>query len=72
MTPNEKAAQLIVDYQLINKDSSYDEALNASVRVCDDILDSFIDNNDAKWSGENIDYWSEVRSIVLRNYQDKT
>ena len=65
MTPNEKAAQLIVDYQLTYRDSSYVEALNACVRVCQEIADELKIHN---YYEDRIKYWMQVEEIIKRNY----
>lgn len=65
MTANEKAAQLIVDYQLTYRDAPYVEALNSSVRVCQELI---YELKAHKASEQRVKYWQDVEQIIKRNY----
>lgn len=59
MTPREKAAQLVVDYQLKIKSLDYKEAVACAIVTVDEIIEA-IDWYEYDISKEQLEYWSEV------------
>jgi len=63
MTPNEKAAQLVVDNQLKVKSLDYKEAVQCAIVTVDEIMDVLYYEDPYK-----SDYWKQVKQ-VLENYE---
>ena len=66
MTPKEKAAELIVNYQLKCKSLDYDEAKQCALIAVDEIINSYIQekNNGYIVSEKIISYWEEVKQEI--------
>ena len=65
MTPNEKAAQLVVDYQLKVKSLDYNEAVACAIVTVDEIIEA-IDWYAYEISKDQLEYWEEVKQILER------
>lgn len=65
MTPNEKAAQLVVDYQLKVKSLDYKEAVACAIVTVDEIIEA-IDWYEYDISKDQLEYWSEVKQVIER------
>ena len=63
MTPNEKAAQLVVDNQLKVKSLDYKEAVQCAKITVDEIIEA-IDWYEYKISKDQLEYWSEVKQTL--------
>ena len=63
MKPMEKAAQLIVDYQLTIRSLDYDEACKCSIRTVDEILKELEDIDDGQTAIPYV-YWEEVKKCI--------
>ena len=63
MTPNEKAAQLVVDNQLKVKSLDYKEAVACAIVTVEEILDMV---KHTPIEDIETDYWSEVKQILER------
>lgn len=63
MTPNEKAAQLVVDYQLKIKSLDYKEAVACAIVTVDEIIEA-IDWYEYDISKDQLEYWSEVKQVI--------
>ena len=66
MTSKEKAAELIVNYQLKCKSLDYDEAKQCALIAVDEIINSYIQekNNGYIVSEKIISYWEEVKQEI--------
>ena len=67
MTSKEKAAELIVNYQLKCKSLDYDEAKQCALIAVDEIINSYIQekNNGYIVSEKIIPYWEEVKQEII-------
>lgn len=63
MKPMEKAAQLIVDYQLTIRSLDYDEACQCSIRTVDEIIDA-IDWHEYEVPNDQLKFWFEVKAAI--------
>jgi hypothetical protein len=63
MIPREKAAQLIVDYQLNVKSLDYKEAIQCSLRTVDELLKE-LENIDDGQTVIPYDYWQQVKQEI--------
>lgn len=62
----EKAAQLIVDYQITIRSLDYLQACQCSIRTVDEIiweLTKYADNS-REYVIDNISYWQEVKEAI--------
>ena len=63
MTPNEKAAQLVVDYQLKVKSLDYKEAVACAIITVDEIIDA-IDWHEYEVPNDQLKFWFEVKREI--------
>lgn len=63
MTPNEKAAQLVVDNQLKVRSLDYKEAVQCAIVTVDEIIDA-IDWHEYEVPNDQLKYWFEVKQIL--------
>ena len=63
MTPNEKAAQLVVDNQLKVRSLDYKEAVACAIVTVDEIIDA-IDWHEYEVPNDQLKYWFEVQRIL--------
>jgi hypothetical protein len=63
MTPKEKAAELIVNYQLKCKSLNYDEAKQCAIIAVDEILFALKYDMNEPTDG-SIKYWIEVKKEI--------
>lgn len=63
MTPNEKAAQLVVDNQLKVRSLDYKEAVQCAIVTVDEIIDA-IDWHEYEVPNDQLKYWFEVKRIL--------
>lgn len=61
MTPREKAAQLVVDYQLKVRSLDYKEAVACAIVTVEEILDMV---KHTPIEDIETDYWNEVKQIL--------
>ena len=62
MTPREKAAELIVNYQLKCKSLNYDEAKQCALIAVDEIIDSLQIKNYTQ--ADQYEYWIDVKQEI--------
>ena len=63
MTPNEKAAQLVVNNQLKVRSLDYKEAVQCAIVTVDEIIDA-IDWHEYEVPNDQLKYWFEVKRIL--------
>jgi hypothetical protein len=63
MTPNEKAAQLVVNNQLKFKSLEYTEAVQCAIVTVDEIIEA-IDWYAYEISKDQLPYWEEVKQTL--------
>ena len=63
MTAMEKAAQLIVDYQLTIRSLDYLQACQCSIMTVDEIIDA-IDWHEYEVPNDQLKFWFEVKSAI--------
>lgn len=59
----EKAAQLIVDYQITIRSLDYLQACQCSIRTVDEIIDA-IDWHEYEVPNDQIKFWFEVKAAI--------
>ena len=64
MTPREKAAELIVNYQLKCKSLNYDEAKQCALIAVNNIIDSLQIKNYPQ--ADQYEYWNEVKQEIQK------
>ena len=66
MTPNEKAAQLVVDYQLKVKSLDYKEAVACAKITVDEVIANIEPSVSMDVIEARVNYWNEVKQILER------
>ena len=67
MTPKEKAAELIVNYQIKCKSLNYDEAKQCALIAVDEILDELLEIvtvTSSKYIIKHINYYQEIKQEI--------
>lgn len=64
MIPREKAAQLVVDYQLKVKSLDYNEAVQCALVTVDEMIIEKQDCSRYECHGNDMEYWQQVKQEI--------